>query len=51
MYAYVDETGNTGNQIFDPNQPLFITAAMMTRVNFDVIQRLGAKAVKWERNL
>ena len=31
MYAYVDETGNTGNRIFDPDQPLFITAAMMTR--------------------
>ncbi len=48
MYAYVDETGNTGNRIFDPNQPLFITAAMMTRGNFDVIwqsrvARIGKK--------
>ena len=45
MYAYVDETGNTGNRIFDPDQPLFITAAMMTRGNFDVIQKATVAAV------
>lgn len=45
MYAYVDETGNTGNRIFDPNQPLFITAAMMTRGNFDIIQKAGVAAI------
>ncbi len=39
MYAYVDESGNTGVAIFDPNQPLFITAAMLTRTNFDVLYR------------
>jgi hypothetical protein len=44
MYAYVDETGNTGNRIFDLNQPLFITAAMMTRGNFDIIQKVGVTA-------
>jgi hypothetical protein len=37
MYAYVDETGNTGNKILDSEQPLFITSAMLTRSNFDVI--------------
>ena len=36
MWAYIDETGNTGNRIFDPEQPIFITAAMMTRANFDL---------------
>ena len=45
MYAYVDETGNTGNRIFDPDQPLFITAAMMTRCNFDVIQKASVAAI------
>src|SRR5947208_16411000 len=45
MYAYVDETGNTGNRIFDCDQPLFITAAMMTRGNFDVIQKIGVAAI------
>jgi hypothetical protein len=45
MYAYVDETGNTGNRIFDPDQTLFITAAMMTRGNFDVIHKVGVTAI------
>jgi hypothetical protein len=48
MYAYVDETGNTGNRIFDPDQPLFITAAMMTRGNFDVLQRTGVAGIAKE---
>ena len=39
MYAYVDETGNTGNRIFDPEQPVFMTAAMITRSNFDMARR------------
>ena len=36
MWAYIDQTGNTGNRIFDAEQPIFITAAMMTRTNFDL---------------
>lgn len=36
MYAYVDETGNTGARMLDENQPLFITAALMTRSDFDL---------------
>ena len=38
MWAYVDETGNTGQNIFDPNQPIYLTAALMTRTNFDLIE-------------
>jgi hypothetical protein len=45
MYAYVDETGNTGNRIFDRNQPLFITAAMMTRGNFDLLRNTSVAAI------
>jgi hypothetical protein len=45
MYAYVDETGNTGNGIFDPQQPLFITAAMMTRTNFDAVRTQDVKGI------
>ena len=37
MWAYVDETGNTGNRIFDDNQPYFMTAGMITRSNFDAV--------------
>ena len=39
MYAYVDETGNTGQNLFDEAQPTFITAALMSRDNFDDVYR------------
>lgn len=45
MYAYVDETGNTGNQLFDPEQPVFVTAAMMTKTNFDAVRKGDLKAI------
>jgi hypothetical protein len=54
VWAYVDESGNTGNRIFDPEQPFFVTAAMATRTNFDLVrsgevaaiaQRVGATAL------
>ncbi len=37
MYAYVDETGNTGKNLFDKAQPTFVTAALMSREEFDVV--------------
>lgn len=45
MYAYVDETGNTGNRIFDPEQPVFTTAAMITKTNFDMARRRDIAAL------
>ena len=39
MLAYIDETGNTGANLFDPNQPIFMTAALMTQTNFDVLYK------------
>lgn len=39
MYAYVDETGNTGANIFDPDQPIFMTAALITKINFDLVHK------------
>jgi len=42
LYAYVDETGNTGNNVFDENQPDFVTGALITRGDFD---RAHASAV------
>lgn len=39
MYAYVDETGNTGPNIFDPDQPIFMTAALITKTNFDLAHK------------
>jgi len=37
VWAYIDESGNTGNRIFDQNQPVFIAAAMATKTNFDLV--------------
>lgn len=45
MWAYVDETGNTGNHIFDEEQPFFVTAAMMTKTNFDLTCARGISAI------
>lgn len=35
LYAYVDETGNTGHNLFDEAQPDFFTAALITKGDFD----------------
>ena len=49
MFAYVDETGNTGKNIFDTEQPDFFTGALITKTDFDVlhskrIQRIALRA-------
>ncbi len=36
MFAYIDETGNTGAKLLDAAQPQFMTAALLTRSDFDV---------------
>lgn len=36
LFAYVDETGNTGHNLFDEAQPDFYTAALVTRGDFDL---------------
>jgi len=41
LHAYIDETGNTGGRLLDDNQPLFVTAALLTRSDFD--KRFGAE--------
>jgi hypothetical protein len=41
----VDESGNTGNRIFDQEQPVFLTAAMATKINFDLVYRHGVAAI------
>ena len=37
MFAFVDETGNTGPNLFDQNQPEFFTGALVTKSNFDAL--------------
>jgi hypothetical protein len=36
IYAYVDETGNTGHNLFDQVQPDFFTGALITKGDFDI---------------
>ena len=35
MRAYIDESGNTGMNLFDPDQPYFLNVAMSSPVDFD----------------
>ena len=37
MHAYIDESGNTGFNLFDPAQPFFQNAAMSSHVDFDEV--------------
>ncbi len=48
IYAYVDESGNTGKNIFDPSQPDYYTAALLSKGNFDAYytDRIRAIAAK-----
>jgi hypothetical protein len=45
MFAFVDETGNTGANIFDKNQPDFMTAALVTRSNFDLVHSRALETI------
>ena len=36
LHAYIDESGNTGANLFDPKQPHFFTVAMSSPTDFDV---------------
>jgi hypothetical protein len=37
MFAFVDETGNTGANLLDESQPDFYTAALITKSDFDLV--------------
>lgn len=54
LYAYVDEAGNTGHNLFDVAQPDFYTAALITKGDFDlaftgsmraIADKLGAQSL------
>lgn len=36
LFAYTDESGNTGQNLFDPAQPYFFTGTLLTRADVDV---------------
>lgn len=45
MYAFVDETGNTGSNLFDEEQPDFFTGALVTKENFDDLHEKTVQAI------
>lgn len=54
IYAYVDESGNTGKNIFDATQPNYYTAALISKGDFDaryapkvnaIAARVGSAAI------
>ncbi|MDV3459232.1 DUF3800 domain-containing protein [Sphingomonas sp. HF-S4] len=45
MFAYVDEAGNTGKNLFDPAQPVFSTLAVLTLDDFDVVKTADMAAL------
>jgi hypothetical protein len=48
IYAYVDESGNTGKNIFDPSQPDYYAGALIAKGDFDIryTKQLNAIAAK-----
>ena len=48
IYAYVDEFGNTGKNIFDPSQPDYFAGALIFKGDFDLwyTDRIGQIASK-----
>lgn len=45
IYAFVDESGNTGRNIFDKAQPDYYTAALVTKGDFDLRYGVRVKAI------
>lgn len=49
MFAYIDESGNTGANLFDEAQPVFSSAALICRTEFD--SKYGDKFSRLAREL
>ncbi len=45
LFAFVDETGNTGANIFDEAQPDFFSGALITRCNFDLVHAARLRTI------
>ncbi|GIL03541.1 MAG: hypothetical protein BroJett031_00610 [Betaproteobacteria bacterium] len=46
MYFYVDESGHTGPNLFDPAQPLLYYGVLSSRVNLDAVTADGVRAMR-----
>ena len=49
LFAYTDEAGNTGNHLFDSNQPFFWTGTLLANPNFDQTAKFHVN--KWCQRL
>ncbi len=45
IYVYVDESGNTGKNIFDPSQPDYLAGALISKGDFDLRHTDRIKAI------
>jgi hypothetical protein len=52
IFAYIDESGNTGKNIFDESQPNYYTAALVSKGDFDLSHagRIRAIAAKFNED-
>ncbi len=52
LFAFVDETGNTGHNLFDDTQPDFFTASLITKGDFDAVcgAQVSALAQRFQSN-
>lgn len=46
MYFYVDESGHTGPNLFDPNQPMLYYGVLSSKVNIDFLAEEGLKRLR-----
>lgn len=51
MFAVVDETGNTGSNLFDEAQPDFFSGALVTKANFDILRGLALRRICQQNNI
>ena len=51
MFVFVDETGNTGGNLFDSAQPDFLTGALVTKTDFDMRRSRAVRSLCRQRGI
>lgn len=46
MYFYIDESGHTGPNLFDPNQPMLYYGVLSSQVNIDLLAEQELKSLR-----
>ena len=50
MFAYIDETGHTGSNLFDSVQPIFYYGVFSCKVDFDFVYGDRKMCIRDSRN-